>query len=320
MDPITRLKSHHRSISTDAFAECRRRPTPENREKAKWLRNNLLRRLHPDRGGDAELCVLVTDAYAYAISGRRMSTSDPVPAGKGLSRAARPLFVFACDTSPSMGYTLSTSRVTDGRSRLAAVKTAAIELAKAFATQSPNASLGLLGFSTEARWYTGGPLNVRTKHSDWRDAVESLSIVGRSTNITDAVLVSLSMFTDVVREYPDRHLLVLSDGFHTDGRPYPVDAAERLKATGVTIHTRGFAASQSDAEFDEQTLIQMASVDCNGKRLYRFHSDGDTLAKDFRALPQQLLLLESGSGGNHRGVSGVARRTLRDVRRLFTSK
>ncbi len=221
------------------------------------------------------------------------------------SRAEDVLVVL--DNSGSQG-------MTDLRpSRLQGAKDAVLKLLELKAKHHPGDRVGIVTFSSTAS-LKHGLSPVGSSFDSLSNAVRSIDVEG-ATNITAGlelageVLFGKPVAPSILRrlrtwlegaekptedpgdENRHRRLIVTSDGEHTEGRPYPIPAARRLRSQGVVIDVIGVGATPKD--IDERELKRIASVDQAGTPRYCFISDTKSLIKKFERLAGHLRALES---------------------------
>jgi hypothetical protein len=71
---------------------------------------------------------------------------------------------------------------------------------------------------------------------------------------------------------------MLTDGFNSE-QSDPVVVADRIKAMGCSIHTRGIGGDQRAVA--EELLRAISSRDQHGEPQYKFHTERAALVRDF---------------------------------------
>ncbi|WP_309400009.1 vWA domain-containing protein [Cerasicoccus maritimus] len=126
--------------------------------------------------------------------------------------------------------------------------------------KSHTESIGVVAFGSEAEVVC--PLTSPNKCEDLREAVESLSGMGKTNLSLGLMLAAKLLEQSGINSHAQ--ILLLSDGWHDEGRLDPVDASNKIAAMGITIGCIGIAGDPGSV--DVNRLQKIASPTKTGRR------------------------------------------------------
>lgn len=164
-------------------------------------------------------------------------------------------------------------------SRLHAAQDAAKQYVRRLRSESPNARVGVVAYSTKAK--TIAKLTLVDDDTQLANRIDRI-IAGSWTNITAGLQRAESLLKRVGGRC---QVVLLTDGEHNQGsKPHRV--AKRLRSI-ATLETVGIGGSPDDV--DEELLKEIASANPDGSKRYRWIGDKEQLVRHFESLAERLV-------------------------------